>query len=116
MNRRTQILKEGQSYYQDNRKRIWIAGLAILFIILLATAGFAARTVTAQDNKERIKLVTSIEIEKGDSLWSIASEYMSEEYDSINDYIEEIKDSNGISSDEIHSGNFIIVPYYADAT
>ena len=34
----------------------------------------------------------------------------------MNEYIEEIKDSNGMVSDTIHTGNFIIVPYYADTS
>lgn len=115
MSRTAQLIKEGQNYYQYNRKRIWIVAIAILLLAIAVSAGFAARTVTAQGNEERVKLITSVEIEKGDTLWSIASEYMSDEYDSINKYIEEIKDSNGMTSDEIHSGNYIIVPYYADA-
>jgi hypothetical protein len=40
---------------------------------------------------------------------------MTDEYDDMNEYIKEIKDSNGMDSDDIHVGNFIIVPYYVDA-
>ncbi len=102
-------------YYYLNKKRIWCIAAVLLFIVLLCSVLFITKTVTAQREGKRIKLVTSIEIKKGDTLWSIASRYRSEEYDDLNEYIEEIKNSNGMVSDEIHSGNFIIVPYYTDA-
>lgn len=116
MNRTTNFIEEGQVYYEANKKRIWILGGIILFILVLFSVGFITKTVTAQRNSERAKLVTSIEVKKGDTLWSIASVFMSEEYDNINEFIEEIKDSNGMATDKIHAGNYIIIPYYADAS
>lgn len=116
MNRTTQIMMDGHNYYHYNKKRIWIAGIAVLAIILVLSLSFFPKTVTAQRNGERVKLVTSVEIKRGDTLWSIATEYMSDEYDNIKDYIKEIKKSNGMSSDEIHTGNYIVIPYYSDAT
>lgn len=116
MNRTTNILIEGQNYYHENKKRVWTVGAVILFLLILFSVFFITKTVTAQRNVDKAKLVTSIEIKKGDTLWSIASDFMSDEYDDINDYVKEIKESNGLASDEIHAGNFIIVPYYADAS
>lgn len=58
------------------------------------------------------KSYTRIEIRPGDSLWSIASEHMSEEYESVQDYVREIKSLNGLGSDEIHAGRFLLIPYY----
>jgi cell division protein YceG involved in septum cleavage len=107
---------ESQNYYQANKKRIWIFGIAILFLAAILSVGFITKTVSAQRTGERVKHVTSIEIQKGDTLWSIASEFYSDEYDDLNEYIEEIKCSNGMASDEIHTGNYIIVPYFADAS
>ena len=47
-------------------------------------------------------------------LWSIAAEYMDEEhYESITDYIDEIKSMNSLAGDSIHYGEYLIVPYYA---
>jgi hypothetical protein len=89
-----------------------------LFIssIILLSAIFITRTVYAQNNVQRIKLAMSLEIEEGDTLWSIASQYISDEYDTITDYITEIKESNGLASDTINTGNYLIIPYYADAS
>lgn len=53
-----------------------------------------------------------IEVEAGDSLWSIAEEYMSEEYDSIDEYIAEVKQINNITSDKIYRGATLVIPYY----
>lgn len=114
MNRTAQIISEGQNYYQLNKKRVWIIGAAILLLLIIFSVSFITKTVTAQRNGDRAKLVTCVEVKKGDTLWSIASEYYSDEYDDMNEYIAEIKDSNGMSSDDIHTGNFIIVPYYTD--
>ncbi|MDD3174136.1 MAG: LysM peptidoglycan-binding domain-containing protein, partial [Herbinix sp.] len=83
MNRTAYIMMEGQNYYQSNKKRIWILGAAILFVIILLSVCFFTKTVTAQRNSERIRLVTSIEVKKGDTLWSIASDYMSDEFDDV---------------------------------
>jgi LysM repeat protein len=99
-----------------NKKKMWMVGLLILFILIILSAVFFSKTVTAQRNTERTKLVTSVEIRKGDTLWSIASAYITDEYSDLNEYIDEIKDSNGLTSDMIHVGNYIIIPYFADAS
>ncbi len=116
MNRASNRMIEGNAYYQMNRKKVWMVGGLLLLVLVIFSVFFMTKTVTAQREGERSKQVTCIEIKKGDTLWSIASEYITEEYDDMNEYIEEIKDSNRMISDEIHAGNYIIVPYYADAT
>ncbi|NLC17741.1 MAG: LysM peptidoglycan-binding domain-containing protein [Clostridiales bacterium] len=105
-----------QTCYESNKRRIWIAGTAVLLLVLLFSVVFISKTVTAQRIGSRQKLITSVEVKQGDTLWSIASAYISDEYDSIHEYIKEIKTSNGLASDEIHAGNYIIVPYYADTS
>jgi cell division protein YceG involved in septum cleavage len=116
MNRVSDRRIEGNSYNQMNRRTLWMAGGLVLIVLVIFSVFFMTKTVTAQREGERYKQVISIEIKKGDTLWSIASEYMSEEYKDLNEYIEEIKDTNGMLTDEIHAGNYIIVPYYVDAT
>ena len=100
--------------FRFTKKRAWLAGFMLLIILIMFSALFFCKTVTAQRNVNRVKTVISIEVKKGDTLWSIASRYYSDEYDSMNTYIDEIRDCNGLSSDTIHSGNYIIVPYYED--
>lgn len=116
MNRTVDIIKEGHDYYQLNKKRVWIVGVGVLLILILLSVSFITKTVTAQNSNMRTKLVASVEIQKGDTLWSIAADYITDEYNDMNEYIKEIKASNGLVSDEIHAGNYIIVPYYSDAS
>ena len=59
------------------------------------------------------KYFKSITIENGDSLWSIAQEYMDDNhYDTIQDYINEVKKMNALSNDDITYGQHLIIPYY----
>ena len=97
-----------------DRRIIRLIVLVLLFIIMTFTVILATKKVTAKREGFRVKQVASIEIQKGDTLWSIASTHMSDEYDDVNEYIAEIMVSNGLSSDRIHAGNYIIVPYYTD--
>jgi cell division protein YceG involved in septum cleavage len=116
MNRTADYIMEGSRYYQLNKKKMWRIGITVLLLLVLFSVIFITKTVTAQRAVDRTKLVACIEVKKGDTLWSIASAYYTEEYDDVNEYIDEIMDSNGMVSDEIHTGNYIIVPYYADAS
>ena len=52
----------------------------------------------------------SVTIQQNDSLWSIAKKYKNQYDGSFNDFLEEIKRCNGLSSDTIYAGNHIIVP------
>lgn len=89
--------------------------LVVLFISTLGLLGFYFNSfnVSADNPITRKKQVTSLRIEKGDTLWSIAQEYRTEEYDDIYEYIDEIKASNGLYTDTIHEGKYIIIPYYS---
>lgn len=62
----------------------------------------------------RNKYFTSIKIEEGDSLWSIASEYISQEYEGIEEYIDELRIMNDLKSDTIHYGQNLTVAYFSD--
>lgn len=116
MNKAVETMMVRHNNYRMNKKRMVLFALTVFILLLIFSLYFASKTVTAERNTNRVKKVTSIEIKSGDSLWSIASNYLTDEYDDINQYIDEIKDSNGIYDDTIHVGNYIIVPYYADAS
>ena len=57
---RSNILIEGQAYYQMNKRRIWTIGAIILVLAIIFSVGFITKTVTAQRISERAKYVTSI--------------------------------------------------------
>ncbi|MGB4658520.1 MAG: LysM peptidoglycan-binding domain-containing protein [Mobilitalea sp.] len=105
---------EYQKEDQFSRKRVYIMGAILLVCLITFSVLFLSKTATAEGSNDRIKLVTSVEIEKGDTLWSIASEYVTYEYSDMNEYIDEIIDSNNLPDDTIHAGNYIVVSYYAN--
>lgn len=87
-----------------------IAVLAICSSAILSKA-------TTSDDPEKVyyKYYTQIEIQKGDSLWSLAGEYMEHgPYESRKDYMEEVAEINQLSSTTIYEGQALIVPYYED--
>ncbi|MCI8484887.1 MAG: LysM peptidoglycan-binding domain-containing protein [Lachnospiraceae bacterium] len=91
--------------------------LAVMFLILIWSC-LELKNILFSDYRENkkdtsaVQYYTSVEIESGDSLWSIASEYMTDDYESIEAYVEEIKTINGLGDDRIHAGKFLLVPYY----
>lgn len=64
------------------------------------------------DNHETIyKYYKSIEIKSGDTLWSIANEYKSEDC-STQEYISEVKTLNGLATDNIQDSHHLMIVYY----
>ena len=86
--------------------------MIVLMVLLLFSIIFMAVSVTAERPAGKKRLTASVYIESGDSLWSIAKEYYSPEYKSMEDYISVIKACNGLDSDLIHEGCYLVVPYY----
>lgn len=58
------------------------------------------------------KYYKSIEIKSGDTLWNIAEMYVTEEYDSVDAYVRELKDINGLHTDDIQDSQYLMVAYY----
>lgn len=90
------------------------AVVVLLTLILFFAAGSAVfgnrSVVDAKGSQE--KRFTSIQVQKGDSLWSIAQEYMGDDYHCAGDYIEEVCETNHIYDETIQEGMYLIVPYY----
>ena len=84
--------------------------LATMFIITLGSVVFGSTFSSAKNDEEVETFYTSIEIEKGESLWSIAKEYKPED-SSTQDYIYELMDLNNLTSDKIHEGQHLVVSY-----
>lgn len=98
------------------KKRVFTFVTATLFIIAAilifsSISGFAS--TKASDNTSAYKYYTSIAVEKGDTLWSIASKYMTGEYSDVDDYINEVKYLNHLDSNGIYAGEYLTIPYYS---
>ena len=90
---------------------LFMIPLAILMIFLSGKAVLTTEAGTADST--RYKYYNSIEIEEDTTLWEVAELYMTEEYDSIEDYIDEVMEINHLKSDLIYTGAYICVPYYS---
>ena len=92
------------------RRTITVVVIAVVaFVICFA---FASLLGNAKGSSQRTKKLTSVYVESGDSLWSIAEEYYTTECGNMKDYIREIKKTNGLESDTIRYGYPLLVPYY----
>ncbi len=87
---------------------------AILFISVKCVKVTASNyNINNQHTTESLnKYYKSIRIDEGDSLWSLASVYSYEGYQNEDEFIAEVKSVNHLHSDCIHSGEYIVVPYY----
>lgn len=92
-----------------------MAAILSLILILAISILFISFSTEANDMEHQpsYKYYKSIEISKGDTLWSIANDhYDSDHYKDINAYVAEVKKLNSLTSDNIVAGNYVIVPYY----
>ena len=88
-----------------------ISVLSICFFLYLGDSVVRAKEPAA-DIQYKV-----IEVEEGDSLWSIAKENMDSEsghhsFTDIYQYIREIKKCNNMKSSQINTGCYLMVPYY----
>lgn len=86
--------------------------IIIVGCVLVSTKGLAQAKGESSVTFTGLKCYKSIEICRGDSLWSIASKNLPEEYSGINAYIADIKRINGLKDDRIYEGTYLVIPYY----
>ncbi len=90
---------------------------SILAFLVVVGVVFFVKSITSSAVEEMditYKYFKSYEIEQGDSLWSIAEEYIDYSfYDSKQEYIEEVMQINHLNSDIIVSGQCLVVPYFS---
>lgn len=94
-------------------KRIFALMMILVAPVLLLLHFTADRTEAEKVNVPTYKYYTSIEVDQGESLWSIASDHMSPEYRDIYDYMSEIAAINHLHGDQLDRGQRIIIPYYS---
>lgn len=84
----------------------------IALVLCMATCVFVTNS-NAKEEHDNYKYYTSIQIQEGDSLWGLAQEYGATAYINSEDYIAEVKEINHLQGDEIHSGQYLTIPYYS---
>lgn len=102
--------KKGRTH--NNKRRIYFAStILVSAIVLIITLSTSMQTKANEKFETGDRIYSSILIEEGDTLWDIAKEYKPAEI-SVTNYIQSIKKINGLNSDSIHSGNYLIIYYY----
>lgn len=99
---------------QLRRRYLFLSSVvAILFVLSGTFGGFISRAQTP-DETTQYKYYTHITVSYGETLWSIADTYMSDEYKNKETYIKEVVEINNLSDeDSLYAGTTIVVPYYS---
>lgn len=87
--------------------------ICFAFGIVLLSGMLTVTIVASKKPANCEKYVTAVYIESGDSLWTIAERFYTEQNSSMKDYIREIKECNHLSSNQIRQGQYLIIPYYS---
>lgn len=85
----------------------------MLIIILSITAGSIISKAQDKDETVYYKYYTSIEIQTGDTLWSLADDYADNRFMSDKEFINEVTRTNHLLSSNIRQGDHLIIPYYS---
>lgn len=99
---------------RELRRHLLISIFTLCMTVTLALGIFSIQT-SAKDSSEaiEIKYYTSITVSDGDTLWSLASEYKGNHYESSSAYIEEVMNINALTNETIYTGQHLIIPYYS---
>ena len=89
--------------------------MAALFTALVSIfMGRSLMQVMADEDPEVRcnKYYTSIRLDSGDTLWTIADEYNTFSGKSTEEYVRELRRMNSLSDDQIHEGHYLTIAYY----
>ena len=98
------------------RNRIFAAILSVCFIALIAVCYFSIKSsANTWGNEISFKYYTEITVSDGESLWSIADEFIDyEQYKDKAAYVAEVKQINHLNDNcDIRSGQKLVLPYYS---
>ena len=97
------------------RRNILLLTLSMILVLLASVLIISFSTeASGKERSVSYKYYTSIKIEQGDTLWSIANEHMDAcHYKNASEYVNEIKAMNSLTSDKIVAGSYLIIPYYS---
>lgn len=98
---------------RKNRRRLFYLAMVLTGILIFTLFPESATAKTETKDSVRYKYYTSIAIEEGNTLWDIAQIYMTEEYESAEEYIKEVKKINHMKSDLLYGDSYLCIPYYS---
>ena len=92
------------------RNRKIMLAVAILVTLLFSTILFTNKAA-AENSREVYTYYTSYQIQSGDTLWTIADQFMGPDYTDKKDFIDNIKSLNHLGDDHITEGKFLVIEY-----
>lgn len=100
---------------KEIRRTFILTGITFV-LVMVFTLSYHALLTHANTELENIsyKYYTSVQIQPGDTLWSLADRYADcEHYASQEQYITEVMNMNHLTGEDIYAGNYLILPYYS---
>ncbi len=101
---------------RKERRMRKIRTMTLLILVIAVTAIITLRFSADRTDAVSVptyKYYTTVEVNQGESLWSVAEDHMTEGYDDIYELMGEIYDINHLKSETLDVGQKIIVPYYS---
>ena len=111
--RANENLQKRRAIAHRQRSILAIAILIIISLGILLGTSMNASASAKGDVASYNKYYKSIRIEAGDTLWTIADEYIADLNIDKKDYIREICELNGIYEDDIRTGDYVVITYYS---
>lgn len=109
--RRTRNIKRRREVFSNKMIMLILAVSIAIAAGVFGTSNPVDAHDTSQTETLSVKCYKSIELQEGDTLWGIAETYMDDTYESVDEYISELKRLNNLESDEIHEGCYLMVAY-----
>ncbi len=91
------------------RMRLTILTLTIAMISLFTLSGFSR----PDESQEVFRYYTTVSVDRGDTLWSIAAEHENEVTPSMRTYMKEIRQINNMRGSKVTYGQKLVLPYYS---
>ena len=111
--RANESLRKRETVVRRQKKLLAITVLIVVTLGILLGTSMNALASSKADVASYNKYYTSIRIEAGDTLWTIADEYISDLNIDKQEYIAEICAINDICENEIHAGDYVVIAYYS---
>lgn len=96
------------------RRRIAVGILSVLLVLLFVLSFNSIAQANEEIPETTYKYFTYHTVDKGDTLWSLAEEYIDYTfYKNIQEYVSEVKEINHMTDDNIRIGQTVVIPYFS---